>query len=210
MRGFLCLRVVGFVVPLAGGGLYLLLNPDGSSWWRLKYRYGGKETLLALGACPGTGLKKARGKRDDARNLLKDGTDPNAHRKAEKAARADRDAGSFEVVAREWHAKQTETWAAGHAERVLRRIEAKGRIETAHRVKESMGAIFRYAVATHRATHDPSAALKGALATPANKSYAAITDPKQAGELLRAIRSYSGSDNSLGAPTAAACIRPTW
>lgn len=205
-----------------GEGLYLLINPDGSRWWRLKYRYGGKEKLLALGTYPGTGLKKARDKRDDARNLLDDDIDPNAHRKAEKAARADRDAGSFEVVAREWHAKQSETWAAGHSERVLRRlvlyvfpriggdpigsvtgpqlldvlrrIEARGTVETAHRVKESLGAIFRYAVATHRATHDPSAALKGALATAQNKSYAAITEPKQVGELLRAIRGYSGAE----------------
>ena len=205
-----------------GEGLYLLINPDGSRWWRLKYRYGGKERLLALGTYPGTGLKKARDKRDDARNLLDDDIDPNAHRKAEKAARADRDAGSFEVVAREWHAKQSETWAAGHSERVLRRlvlyvfpriggdpigsvtgpqlldvlrrIEARGTVETAHRVKESLGAIFRYAVATHRATHDPSAALKGALATAQNKSYAAITEPKQVGELLRAIRGYSGAE----------------
>lgn len=205
-----------------GEGLYLLINPDGSRWWRLKYRYGGKEKLLALGTYPGTGLKKARDKRDDARNLLDDDIDPNAHRKAEKAARADRDAGSFEVVAREWHAKQSETWAAGHSERVLRRlvlyvfpriggepigsvtgpqlldvlrrIEARGTVETAHRVKESLGAIFRYAVATHRATHDPSAALKGALAAAQNKSYAAITEPKQVGELLRAIRGYSGAE----------------
>jgi len=205
-----------------GEGLYLLINPDGSRWWRLKYRYGGKEKLLALGTYPGTGLKKARDKRDDARNLLDDDIDPNAHRKAEKAARADREAGSFEVVAREWHAKQSETWATGHSERVLRRlvlyvfpriggepigsvtgpqlldvlrrIEARGTVETAHRVKESLGAIFRYAVATHRATHDPSAALKGALATAQNKSYAAITEPKQVGELLRAIRGYSGAE----------------
>ena len=205
-----------------GEGLYLLINPDGSRWWRLKYRYRGKEKLLALGTYPGTGLKKARDKRGDARSLLDDGIDPNAHRKAEKAARVDRAAGSFEVVAREWHAKQSETWAAGHAERVLRRlvlyvfpriggepigsvtgpqlldvlrrIEARGTVETAHRVKESLGAIFRYAVATHRALHDPSVALKGALATPANKSYAAITEPKQVGELLRAIRGYSGAE----------------
>jgi integrase len=205
-----------------GGGLYLLINPDGSRWWRLKYRYGGKEKLLALGTYPGTGLKKARDKRDDARNLLDDGIDPNARRKAEKAARADRDTGSFEVVAREWHAKQAERWATGHAERVmgrleeyvfpriggdqihgltgpqvldvLQRIETKGRIETAHRVKESLGAIFRYAIATHRASYDPSAALKGALATVKHKSFASITEPTKVGELLRAIRGYGGSD----------------
>lgn len=205
-----------------GEGLYLLINPDGSRWWRLKYRYGGKEKLLALGTYPTTGLKKARDKCGDARALLRDGIDPSAAKQAEKAARIDRAAGSVEVVAREWHAKKAETWAPGHAERVmrrlvlyvfprvggepiasvtgpqlldvLRRIEDRGTVETAHRVKESLGAIFRYAVATHRATHDPSAALKGALATANNKSFASITDPKKVGELLRAIRGYTGTE----------------
>ena len=77
---------------------------------------------------------------------------------------------------------------------VLRRIEARGTVETAHRVKETLGAIFRYAVAIHRAMHDPSAALKGAVATVKNKSFASVTDPTKVGELLRAIRGYSGAD----------------
>jgi len=205
-----------------GEGLYLLINPDGSRWWRFKYRYGGKEKLLALGTYPDTGLKKARGRIQEARSLLGDGIDPAAHRKAEKAARADRQAGSFEIVAREWHTNQSETWADGHAERVMRRlvlyvfpriggepissitgpqvlgvlqrIEERGTVETAHRVKESMGAIFRYAVATHRATHDPSAALKGALKPSKHKSFASITEPAKVGGLLRAIRGYGGSE----------------
>ena len=210
-----------------GEGLYLLVNPDGSRWWRVKYRHGGKEKLLSVGVYqPGARghvpAKEARDKLEGIKRQLRDGFDPSAARKAERTARVDREAGSFEVVAREWHAKQAERWALGHAERVmgrleeyvfpriggdpirtltgpqvldvLQRIEAKGRIETAHRVKESLGAIFRYAVATHRADHDPVAALKGALPSVKHKSFASITEPKQVGELLRAIRGYGGSE----------------
>jgi integrase len=168
------------------------------------------------------GAKEARDQLDTIKGQLREGIDPGAARKAHKVARVDREEGAFEVVAREWHAKQSERWATGHAERVmgrwedyvfprigaepirtltglqvldvLQRIEAKGRVETAHRVKESLGAIFRYAVATHRATHDPSAALQGALASVKHKSFASITEPTKVGELLRAIRGYGGSD----------------
>jgi integrase len=210
-----------------GGGLYLLINPDGSRWWRVKYRYAGKEKSLSVGVyrpgAPGhVAAKEARDELDAIKRQLRAGIDPGAARKATKAARIDREEGSFEVVAREWHAKQAEGWAAGHSERVmgrledyvfprigaeqirtltgpqvldvLQRIEAKGRGETAHRVKESLGAIFRYAVATQRATYDPSAALKGALASVKHKSFASITEPKKVGELLRAIRGYDGSN----------------
>jgi integrase len=210
-----------------GEGLYLLVKPNGARLWRFKYRYAGKEKVAAFGGYkPGSSdhvpLAEARDRLTDAKKQLREGIDPSATKKAEKTARIDRAAGSFEVVAREWHVKQSEKWAAGHAERVLRRlvlyvfpriggdpvgdlagpqlldvlrrIEARGTVETAHRVKESLGAIFRYAVATHRATHDPSAALKGALATVKNKSFASVTDPTKVGELLRAIRGYSGAD----------------
>lgn len=210
-----------------GEGLYLLVQPTGARLWRFKYRYGGKEKLLAFGGYqPGSSnhvpLSEARDRLTAAKRQLRDGIDPSAARKADKAARIDRETGSFEVVAREWHAKQAERWAAGHAERVmgrleayvfprigaeavrtltgpqvldvLQRVEAKGRVETAHRVKESLGAIFRYAVATHRATHDPSAAIKGALTTVKHKSFASITEPAKVGELLRAISGYGGSD----------------
>jgi len=221
-------RPTGKPYKLADGeGLYLLVKPTGARLWRFKYRFGGKEKLAAFGSYqPGSSdhvsLSEARDRLTEAKGQLRDGIDPSAAKRAEKAARIDREAGSFEVVAREWQAKQAEAWAAGHAERVmrrlvlyvfpriggepirtvtgpevldlLRRIEAKGRVETAHRVKESLGAIFRYAVATHRATHDPSAALKGALATVKHKSFASITEPTKVGELLRAIRGYDGSD----------------
>jgi hypothetical protein len=169
-----------------GRGCTYFINPDGSRWWRVKYRHRGKEKLLSVGvyqpAAKGhVSAKEARDKLESIKRQLRDGIDPSAARKAERSARVDREAGSFEVVAREWYAKQAERWATGHAERVmgrlqeyvfpriggdpirsltgpqvldaLRRIEAKGRIETAHRVKESLGAIFRYAVATHRTDH---------------------------------------------------------
>jgi integrase len=204
-----------------GRGLYLLLNPDGSRWWRFKYRYGGKEKLLALGTYPDTGLKKARDRHGDARQLLADGIDPCAAKQAEKLKRADRAAGSFEAVALEWHAKQSGAWSTDYADKelrqlqnhvlprigskpfrelssrdllnVLQRIEEGGHLETAHRVRRSLGAICRYAVATHRADLDLSAALKGALAPVPTNHFASITDPKKVGQLIRAIRGYEGA-----------------
>lgn len=210
-----------------GAGLYLLIKPNGSRLWRFKYRYGGREKVAAFGGyLPGTPnhvpLAEARERLTVAKRQLRDGIDPGAAKKAERAARVDREAGSFELVAREWHARQAEAWEPGHAGRVMRRlvlyvfpkigaepiraltgpqvlavlhrIEERGTVETAHRVKESLGAIFRYAVATHRADHDPVAALKGALTPSKNKAFASITEPRKVGELLRAIRGYSGSD----------------
>lgn len=210
-----------------GEGLYLLIKPNGSRLWRFKYRYGGKEKLAAFGAYqPGSSdhvtLGEARDRLAEVKRLLRQGIDPVAARKAELAARADREAGSFEIVAREWHTKQSERWKdiggkriLGRLERyvfprigarpirevlapelldVLQRIEVKGHPETAHRVKQYLGAIFRYAIATHRATNDPTLSLRGALAAVPTKSYASITDPKKVGELMRAIRGYDGSD----------------
>jgi integrase len=204
-----------------GRGLYVLINPDGSRWWRFKYRYGGKEKLLALGTYPDTGLKKARDRLGEARRLLADGIDPCAAKQAEKLKRTDREAGSFEAVALEWHAKQSGAWSIDYADKelrqlrnhvlprigskpfrelnsrdlldVLQRIETNGQLETAHRVRRSLGAICRYAVATHRADMDPSAALKGALASVPINHFASITDPKKVGKLIRAIRGYEGA-----------------
>ncbi len=205
-----------------GSGLYLLVTPEGSRLWRFKYRYGGKERLLALGPYPDVALKEARDRCGKAKAQLRDGIDPSAVRRADKASRIDREAGTFEVVAREWHAKQSARWAKNGGQRILRRlemyafprigsrqireltgpdllavlqrVESKGHPETAHRLKQYLGAIFRYAVATHRADSDPTAALRGALATPPSRSFASITEPKRIGELMRAVRSYSGSD----------------
>lgn len=201
-----------------GGGLYLEVSPAGGKLWRLKYRFGGKEKRLAIGIYPDTGLADARGKRDEARKLLAAGIDPGEQRKAEKAAGGERAANSFEIVAREWLARQTwvegyrvkvEAWMTGDvypyigarpvAElaapeflRVARRIEERGAIESAHRVLQTCGQIMRYAIATGRTDRNPVADLKGALAAPAERHHAAITDPAELGGLLRAIEGYTG------------------
>jgi Integrase len=202
-------------------GMYLLVTPAGGKCWRLKYRFGGKEKVLALGTYPEVSLAEARTKRDTARKQLAAGVDPNAVKKAQKASLADKAANSFEVVAREWHTKYTPTWTKGYADmllrrltqnvfpsigscpieelkapdvlKVLRRVESRGALETAHRIQIMCGQIFRYAVATGRAERDPTGDLKGALPPRRKKHHAAITDPKQAMELLRAIDGYQGT-----------------
>ena len=203
-----------------GDGLFLLVTPSGGKWWRFKYRFGGKEKLLSFGTYPEVSLSQARDKRDAARKQVAAGIDPGEVRKAQKAAK-DQEANSFEVVAREWHGKFSPTWAPAHAKTtldrlardvfsligarpigeikapellaVLRRVESRGALETAHRVKTICGQVFRYAVATGRADRDPAADLKGAL-PPYKKSHlAAITEPAKVAELLRAIDGFQGS-----------------
>ena len=204
-----------------GGGLYLELSPAGGKWWRLKYRFGGKEKRLSLGTYPDTGLADARDKRDAARKLLAAGVDPGEQRKAVKAAGEERATNSFAVIAAEWLALQrprmaaatlekaewtfdelVNPWIGGHPItaidapellKVLRRIEERGAHETAHRTKQRCGQVFRYAISTGRAKHDPTADLRGALAPVVSTSRAAITDPAKVGDLLRAIGTYQGS-----------------
>jgi integrase len=202
-----------------GAGLYLLLNPNGSRWWRFDYRFGGKRKTLSMGTYPDTGLADARAKRDIARRQVQAGVDPGVHRKAVRAAGAARAANSFAVIAEEWLAKQRMSAATLKKARwtldklvlpfignrpvaeidppemlkLLERIEQGGAHETAHRTKQRCSQIFRYAIATHRADRDPTADLRGAL-TPAKVTHrAAITDPAKVGELLRAIDGYTGS-----------------
>jgi len=201
-------------------GLYLLVTATKSKLWRFRYRFGGKEKLLALGAYPGISLADARQRRDEARRQLAHGIDPGALRKAQKRAGA-AEAETFEVIAREWHEKFKETWSESHAHvtitrlnrdvfpwigsraiaslkpidvlAVLRRIESRGAAETARRLKIVCGQVCRYAVATGRAERDPTPDLKGALKPPITKHMAALTDPKQFAALLRAIDGYQGS-----------------
>ena len=103
-------------------GLYLEIAPAGGKWWRWKYRFKGKEKRLSLGIYPDVGLKDARERRDEARKLLATGTDPSVTRKAQKSAQAGSAANSFEVVAREWHAKYAHTWVAEHRDGLMRRF----------------------------------------------------------------------------------------
>ena len=202
-------------------GMYLLVTPAGGKWWRMDYRFAGKRKTLSMGVYPDVGLKEARGRRDEARKLLADGINPGETRKAMKASKSDRAANSFEVVAREWFAKFSAKWAPSHAEKiirrlerdifpwiggrpiaditapkllaVLRRIDERGAVETAHRAHQNCGQVFRYAIATGRAERDPSPDLKGALPPVKQTHRAAITDPKAIAGLLRAIDGYQGS-----------------
>jgi integrase len=201
-------------------GLYLEISPAGGKWWRLKYRFAGKEKRLSLGIYPDVNLKKARERREDARKLLADGIDPSANRKATKAATADRAFNSFEVVTREWFEKCSRNWAAAHSSRVirlferdlfpflgarpiaevdapallavLRRIEKRA-LETSHRALGNCGQVFRYAVATGRCVRDPSGDLRGALPPVKGGHFAATIEPKQLGAILRAMDAYGGT-----------------
>lgn len=214
-------KTVGKQIKISDGeGMYLLVSPQGGKCWRLKYRYGGKEKVLALGTYPEVSLAEARERRMAARKQLANDIDPSEVRKARKAARAARDENSFEVVAREWHEKFKPTWTEGHAGtilsrleqnvfpwlgkrpieeveapdllEILRRVESRGALETAHRVKTICGQVFRYAIATGRAKRDVAADLRGALPPAVVTSHAAVIDPKEVAVLLRAIDGYRG------------------
>ncbi|RQQ34979.1 tyrosine-type recombinase/integrase [Burkholderia stagnalis] len=204
-----------------GGGMFLLITPAGQRYWRLKYRFGNKEKLLALGVYPDVPLAAARKKRDEARDKLADGIDPGEAKKAEKRTQRLNAENSFEAIAREWHAKYAPTWSESHGDRilrrlavdafpwiggkpiadltppdvldVLRRVEKRGALETAHRLHANIGQACRYAVATGRAQRDITADLRGALPPVQTEHMAAITDPKQVAELLRAIDGYQGT-----------------
>jgi integrase len=197
-------------------GLYVIVNPDGARWWRFRYRVGGREKLISLGTYPDTSLKLAREKRDDARRDLAAGIDPSAQRLAAKMAAAD----TFEAIGREWLKVQEPKLSAatrakaewilttfvfphigsrpiGEIEatdvlRLLRRVESRGKHETAHRTRQRCSQIFRFAVASARARRDVTVDLRGALAAVKTESLAAIVEPARIGELLRAIEGYQG------------------
>lgn len=200
-----------------GGGLFLLVNPNGSKYWRMKYRYAGKEKLLALGVYPDVTLKQARQKREAARRKLADGLDPGEVRKAEDRAKKLAAVNGFEVVAREWYAKQAHTWVSSHAKDVSRRlegnvfpaighrpiaeieapellemvrkIEARGSHDLSHRVLAVCGQVFRYGIATGRCKRDLSADLRGAL-TPHKAKHQAAVRPEELPGLLRGVDAY--------------------
>lgn len=203
-----------------GGGLYLEVFPNGSKLWRLKFRRpGGIETRMSLGKFPDVSVLDARTARDRIKGDLRGGIDPVAERKAIKAKAAAIVSNSFEAVSREWLDKQvladitrqkalwlfesfTFPWIGSmdvgaitsqDMLAVLRRVEARGKLETAQRVKQQAGRVFRYAVATGRASGDPTAALRGAIKTPQTRHRAALTDAKDVGPLLRAIESFDGT-----------------
>ena len=200
------------------GGLHALIQSHGSKLWRWSYRYGGKQKTLALGTYPSVGLKLAREQRDSAKQMLAKGIDPSAQRRLAKQVAAT--GNTFRAVAEEIFIKQRNDGRAAAtleklrwllefaypalAERpiaeitapelllVLRKVEARGRYETARRLRSTCGMIFRYAIATGRAERDPSSDLRGALTAPKVTHRATIVDPNGIGALLRAIEGYDG------------------
>ena len=203
-----------------GGGLYIHVSPTGGKLWRLFYRFGGKTKLLSFGAYPAISLKRARELRDNAKTLLAEDIDPGEHKKEMKKVAATLSGNSFEVVAREWFVKFRETWSERYAERTLARmekdvlphigklpiasikptdvlelvrlLESRGLLESAHRAMQVCGKVIRYAIATGRAERDVTADLRGAIPPPKVKHHASITEPRAVGQLLRAIDTYQG------------------
>jgi integrase len=196
--------------------LYLLVLPSGAKVWRFKYHFQGKEKLVSLGHYPAVSLKDARDKAAEARKTLGGGKDPSTERRQAKLNQKN----TFESIAREWHEKQAPAWSAGHAAIVLRRmennlfpyigskpvselaateilavlrkVESRGAVTVARVVRGLCSCVFRYAVITGRAEHDPAAAIRGAVAARPAKNRAAVTDPEKAGALMLAIGRYSG------------------
>lgn len=200
-------------------GLYLEVHPNGSKLWRYKYRHLGTQKRLALGRYPEIGLAEARRRRDDARRKVEAGSDPLAERRREKLVAAFNAANTFGDIAKEYidkmvaegRADTTTTKANWLLEQLapiakrpvselkpvevlaaLKRVEAKGKYETARRCRSFASRVFRYAVATGRGETDPTSVLRGALVTPKVKHHSAIINPEALGELLRAIDAYSG------------------
>lgn len=195
-------------------GLALIIRPNGSRSWRLKFRFGGKEKSLSFGQWPEVGLAEARRRRDDARLLLRDGVDPAARRREARHDARVREETAFEAVAREWHAMRSPEWSESHAGYVLRRLEAdvfpalgarpvdeikapeilkvlrkierRGAGELARRLLQSISAVFRYAVSTSRAESDPTRDLRGGLGKVEHTHYAAL-DEKELPEFLRRL-----------------------
>jgi len=203
-----------------GGGLYLQVN-DAGKYWRMNYRFAGKQKTLSLGVYPSISLKQARVARDSAKRLLTKGVDPSQSKQAEKRHAVKSSLFTFKSVATEWMAKQSTTWVkttvvnkqamldrhifpwigslpvadieAADVLSVIQRAESRGTIETAHRLRMLCSQIFRYAVATSRITSDPTRDLQGALVPVTVAHRATITDSKAVGALLRAIQCFEGT-----------------
>lgn len=204
-----------------GGGMFLLVDPKGGKYWRLNYRFAGKQKTLAFGIFPEVTLDVARRAREAAREQLKEGIDPGMKRKVDKLTAVQRAANTFEEVAREWHREFKSTWTDHTAEKnlrilelnafpwigarpigevsaaellaILRRAKDRGLLDTAHRLRQTAGQVFRYGIVTGRCERDISTDLRGAIPAHSKTHFAAITDPKDFGALLRDVWGYRGS-----------------
>lgn len=218
----------------AGGGLYLEVTPTGSKYWRMKYRFAGREKRLAIGVYPEVTLKQAVIARDAARALLREGRDPSAVKQAAKHLIRVAAENSLEAVAREWLEVKAPGWTAlqldkersrleNHAfpwvgkvpiaelgvadiKPLLSRLVKRGHTDQAHRLRQGLSRIFRFAIATERAERDPAGDLRDTLPVHNKRNFASILEPEQVGELLRAIDGYAGTF-----PTACALkLAPLW
>ncbi len=204
-----------------GGGMYLLLKPNGGKYWRYDYRYASKRKTLALGVYPDISLADARKAHQKARENLAKDIDPGEAKRIERITLHLASADSFEAVATEWYEAKLKDKSTSYRDRtrrllkndlypslgtrpisqitsvellmVLRKVEGRGAVDMAHRAKQTAGQVFRYAVATGRAERDPSGDLRGALKSKTKKHYAAITDPGEVGKLLLAIDVFQGT-----------------
>jgi integrase len=203
-----------------GGGLFLLVNPGGSKLWRLKYRFGGKEKLLAIGSYDkGVSLKKAREERDKARKQLVEGIDPGASRKEEKHAEREQIENTFRAIALNWAETYGAHWTESHRARVvtsleadafpalgdlpikeitppmvlevIRAVESRGALDVASRVLQRTSSIFRFAIQTGRATYNPAADMRGVLKTRMVEHRSTISQGELP-EFLKKLDSYSG------------------
>jgi integrase len=203
-----------------GGGLFLLVQPGGSKLWRLKYRFGGKEKLLAIGSYEkGVSLKKAREERDKARNRLVEGIDPGVAKKEEKHAEREQAENTFKTIALNWADTYGARWTESHRERVvdsleadvfpalgdiaikeitpptvlevIRAVESRGALDVASRILQRTSAVFRYAIQTGRATYNPAADMKGVLKTRKVEHRSAISRADLP-DFLKKLDSYSG------------------
>lgn len=203
-----------------GAGLHILVTPSGSRLWRMKYRYRGREKLLSFGPYPLVSLKLAREKRDEARLMLLEDRDPSEEKQLARLEKDRERAVTFASVAEEYLDKLEREdrapatmkklrWLIGQTEpdlsrrpirqieaqdvlRVLKRVEAAGTYETTRRLRSTIGSVFRYAIASGRASHDPTEALKGALVRPKVQSRSALLDRRTIGEFLCRLDGFTG------------------
>jgi integrase len=202
------------------GGLFLLVQSSGSKWWRYKYRFGGKEKLLALGSYPETSLMEARERHLQARKLLAAGNDPSEAKRAAKRLVSIKAENNFESIAREWHEQNSNQWSKIYADDVTKRlenhifpklghrpladittteildvlrvIEKSGALDMAQRMMQTCGQVFRYAITTGRVDRNPVTDLRGALKTPVRKHHSYLK-ADELPEYLQKLESYDGS-----------------
>lgn len=204
-----------------GNGLFLLVNPNGTRYWRLKYRLAGREKLFAVGVYPEISLAQAREKALEARRLIREGQDPVAERKRQRAATVASSAETFQAIAEEWITSRAGIWSATYREAIqsalaanlypqigthpirsitvpvmresLLLMERRGALAALRKVRMWASQVFRYAIATGRADIDPAAPLRGTFKAHKPKNFAAVTKAQEFGELLAKIRAYDGS-----------------